>query len=97
MKPTAFSVSREPYRSPGMPANERADERAEQRARDGEAEPETAGVEVKHLALAIRVTPEITTVSKPNNRPARLAVTITPRLVEPLIASPLPTAHIRRE
>jgi hypothetical protein len=50
MKPTAFSVSREPYRSPGDAGHERADERAKQGARDGKAVPEAAGVEVKHPA-----------------------------------------------
>ena len=46
------------------------------------------------------VTPEITTVSNPNNRPARLAVTITPRFLDPAIAIPprlSSLAHIRRE
>ena len=41
------------------------------------------------------VTPEITTVSKPNSSPARLAVTITPRFLVPDIRLPLPAPYIR--
>src|SRR3954468_9226700 len=88
MKPTALSVSREPKRSPGAPATS-APVNVPNKALA------TANPSQKLPALRWNtprtesVTPEMTTVSKPNSRPARLAVTITPRFRDlPIDPSP---------
>src|SRR6188472_3389217 len=83
MNPTIFRLSREPRRSPGIPANS-APMNVPNKVLATEKPYQNPPGAIWNTWLSDFVTPEITTVSKPNSKPARLAVTITPRFLEPI-------------
>src|SRR5689334_4955359 len=83
MKPTIFKLSREPRRSPGTPANS-APMNVPNKALATEKPYQKPPGSMWNTWASDFVTPEMTTVSKPNNKPARLAVTMTPKFLEPI-------------
>src|SRR5262245_21972248 len=89
MKPTILRLSRDPRRSPGMPANN-APMNVPNKALATENPYQNPPGSMWNTTLSDFVTPEMTTVSKPNSKPARLAVTMTPRFLEPDIRTPCP-------
>src|SRR5690242_18136272 len=93
MKPTIFRLSPEPNRAPGNPAK-RAPMNVPNNALATEKPYQNPPGAMWNTWLSDWVTPEITTVSKPNSKPARLAVRMTPKFLEP-ICTPARPIYIR--
>src|SRR4051794_36964979 len=87
MKPTAFSVSRDPNRSPGTPATSapiNVPNNALATAKPAQKLPGSRW----NSPRTDSVTPEITPVPKPNSSPASLGGTIPQRFLHPPIPPP---------
>src|SRR5690349_20060817 len=79
--PTNLSASRDPKRSPGGPANKAPRKVPTRPLATTKPSWKLPSVTWKRSRIEA-VTPAMTTVSKPNNNPARLAVTMTPRFFD---------------
>src|SRR5689334_5909317 len=94
MAPTTLSASREPNLSPGGPASSAPRNVPTSPLATAKPAQKLPGARWNTLRMD-SVTPEITTVSKPNSSPAREAVTMTPRFpFFPMTLPPLRRLYI---